>query len=263
MEEKLKIDGLSWQPDSKRILKEVSVTFQDGGFYGILGPNGSGKTSLIRHILRLLETKEGSIFLNEQDIANLSRKQMAKKMSLVPQNTYIEAGFTALDIVLMGRAPYQKRFEDYSKEDYQIARLAMQSTNCEHLKDEQYQTLSGGEAQRVITARAIAQKTPWLVLDEPISHLDIRYQVELMEQLKRLNERQGVTILSVLHDINLAASYCKQIVLMKHGMVVAAGLTKEVMTIQNLEMVYDMNFYELNDERRNRTIFVADVPTRK
>ena len=179
----LSISNLSWQPNNeeKYILNEISSDFKEGGFYGILGPNGSGKTSLIKHILRFLEVKEGSISLDERNINKYSRKELAANISFVPQNVNMDVNFSVYDIIAMGRTPYLKRFQDLTMEDKRIIQHAMEITNCVYLKDKMFANLSGGESQRVLVARAIAQDTKYLILDEPISHLDIRYQVELME----------------------------------------------------------------------------------
>ena len=246
-QEKITIQGLTWKPDKTRseILKSIGIEFLHGGFYGILGPNGSGKTSLMRHVLRLLEANQGELFMNQKELSLYKRRELAKQIAFVPQNTNIETGFTVYEIVMMGRAPYQKRFEASTKKDQDIVHEAMEMTNCLYLKDQVFSLLSGGEAQRVITARAIAQQTPWLILDEPIAHLDIRYQIELMKHLQCLNEHQQTSILAVLHDINLASEYCKQIVLMKNGEIIASGDTKEIMTVENLEMVYEIRFMQV------------------
>jgi len=240
----IEVEKLTWQieKEDKFILNDINVSIFEQGFYGILGPNGSGKTSLIRHILRLLSVTEGRITVREQRIDEYKRKDLATILSFVPQNTNIDSAFTVQDIVMMGRAPYQARFSSVTKEDRNIVEEAMTFTRCKHLSDKSFLSLSGGEAQRVITARAIAQKTPYLILDEPISHLDIRYQMELMHCLKKLNEERGTTIIAVLHDLNLAYTYCKDIVLMKDGQVFAKGERKRVMTLEHLREVYEMDF---------------------
>lgn len=240
----LEVKNLCWQPvkEEKHILNDVNISIADKGFYGILGPNGSGKTSLIRHILRLLSVTEGSIQIKGRDVTEYKRKELATILSFVPQNTNLDSDFTVEDIVMMGRAPYQERFRGITKEERKIVEEAMAFTKCDHLREKSFISLSGGEAQRVVTARAIAQRTPYLILDEPISHLDIRYQVELMQCLRKLNEERGTTIIAVLHDLNLAYMYCKDIILMKNGKIYANGDRKMVMTKENLKEVYEMNF---------------------
>lgn len=256
----LAVSKLSWQPDkeSNYILNNISENFKEGGFYGILGPNGSGKTSFIRHILRLLEIKEGNIYLDKKDINKFSRKELATNISFVPQNVNMDVDFSVYDIVSMGRTPYQKRFQDLTKEDKELIEYAMDITNCAYLRDNSFSYLSGGEAQRVLVARAIAQNTKYLILDEPISHLDIRYQVELMETLKKLNEKENKTVIAILHDLNLSAAYCKNIVLMKDGVVYASGMVEEVLTKENLKEVYEMDF-EIHKLLKNQQLFFVPI----
>ena len=258
----LKIEKLGWQPDLKKepILSDVSTIFKEGGFYGIMGPNGSGKTSLIRHILRFLELEEGKISLENKEIKNYPRKQLATKLSFVPQNVNLEIDFTVYEIIAMGRTPYQKRFQALSKEDKKKIDDAMKITNCTSLKDRPFSYLSGGEAQRVLVARAIAQDTKYLILDEPISHLDIRYQVELMETLKQLNQKENKTIIAILHDLNLSAAYCKEIVLMRKGTIYKSGLVEEVLSKQNLKAVYDMEFEIYEAEHRKQRFYIPVLP---
>lgn len=244
MEAKLKIQNLTWQPNSKQapVLENLSSQFREGGFYGILGPNGSGKTSLLRHILRFIQGEEGLITLKEKKLSEYRHKELATNLAFVPQNTFIDAEFIVEDIVAMGRTPYQKRFSALSKEDKNIIEHAMEVTNCVQYKKKSFTYLSGGEAQRVLVARAIAQDTPWILLDEPISHLDIKHQVELMETLRELNEKENKTIIAILHDVNLSASYCKDVVLMKNGQIFAAGSVDDILTSENLRQVYEINF---------------------
>lgn len=260
MEDKsLSISDLCWKPDNQSyILNNISEIFREGGFYGILGPNGSGKTSFIRHILRFLEIKEGNIYLDKKSINSYSRKQLAANISFVPQNVNIDVNFTVYDIISMGRTPYQKRFQDLSKKDKELIDHAMEVTNCAYLKDKLFSYLSGGEAQRVLVARAIAQDTKYLILDEPISHLDIRYQVELMETLKKLNEEENKTIIAILHDLSLSSAYCSKIVLMKNGSVYTSGSVEEVLTKENLMAVYEMKF-EIHKVENKKQMFFMPV----
>jgi iron complex transport system ATP-binding protein len=257
-QERLTIQALTWQPDKARpeILNSICTEFVQGGFYGILGPNGSGKTSLMRHILRLLETSHGVLELNDKNLSSYKRKDLARQIAFVPQNTNIDTSFTVYEIIMMGRAPHQKKFEATTMKDKEIVEQAMEMTNCSHLRDQVFSMLSGGEAQRVITARAITQQAPWLVLDEPISHLDIRYQIELMKHLQFLNQHKNTAILAVLHDINLACEYCKQIILMKDGEIIASGETKKIMTVENLKKVYDIEFVSLHHPNGKGNYFV-------
>ncbi|MGG7146908.1 ABC transporter ATP-binding protein [Clostridium butyricum] len=257
----LNIEKLCWQAEDKEkyILNNISGRFKEGGFYGILGPNGSGKTSLVRHILRFIDVKHGLICLDNKDIKDFSRKELACSISFVPQNVNIDVSFTVYDIVAMGRNPYMKRFQDLSQKDRDLINHAMEVTNCAYLKDKAFSYLSGGEAQRVLVARAIAQDTKYLILDEPISHLDIRYQVELMETLKKLNEEENKTIIAILHDLNLSSAYCKEIFLMKDGKVYVEGSVKDVLTEENLKAVYDINFEIHKMKSKNSMFFIPVV----
>lgn len=259
----LTVKQLGWKPQAQQeaILKDISTTFKEGGFYGIMGPNGSGKTSFIRHILRFLEIKEGSIHLDGEKLQNYPRKKLATQISFVPQNVNMEVDFSAYEVIAMGRMPYQSRFKDYSKEDYEKIEHAIKITKCQNLREKPFSHLSGGEAQRVLVARAIAQDTSYLVLDEPISHLDIRYQIELMETLKYLNEKEDKTIIAILHDLNLSAAYCKEVVLMKDGTVFAQGLVDDVLTKSNLKAVYDMIFEIYEADHRKQRFYVPVIPS--
>ncbi|HEX3078242.1 MAG TPA: ABC transporter ATP-binding protein [Lachnospiraceae bacterium] len=238
----IEVCNLSWKPNSNQVLNGIDHILKEGKVYGILGPNGSGKTSLIRHILRLLPVSSGSVRLNGLDLMKYSRDALATNLSFVPQKTSIDADFKVYDIVAMGRSPYQKRFQSLSSGDMEHIERAFTLTRCEHLKERYFNELSGGEAQRVLIARAIAQNTPWLILDEPISNLDIKHQIELMETLKKLNQEQDTTIIAILHDLNLASNYCHEVLLMRNGSVYASGNTNEVLTKENLKEVYDIDF---------------------
>lgn len=256
--QEFKIEGLSYQPNkyTKEILKQISESFEQGQFYGILGPNGSGKTTFIRHLLGLLKTQYGKIHLEEKGLEQYNKKELAKKISFVPQNTYLEADFSVYDIVAMGRTPYQKRFDNLSKEEKALIEEAMTLTNTIQFQRKRFNQLSGGEAQRVLVARAIVQDTPWMILDEPISHLDIKHQVELMETLKRLNLEKHKTIIAILHDLNLTSAYCNQVVLMKDGEVYASGKAEEVLTRENLRAVYELDFDIREVQPANRKYYM-------
>jgi len=243
--ELIDIRGLNWKPGSEHILKDISTVFHAGVFCGIIGPNGSGKTSLLRHIMRVIDPEKQVLRLNGADIRSFRRKSLGREMSWLPQSTSIDVNYTVYDIVMMGRIPYLKPLQGESAADLAIVREAMELTNSWHLRDKTFYTLSGGEAQQVIAARAIAQDTPIIILDEPVSHLDIRHQKELMETMKRLNENRGKTIMAVLHDLNLAAQYCKELILLHKGVLFARGTPEEVLTPENLSEVYGIEFHRL------------------
>lgn len=254
----IEVNSLSWYPKKVRkpILDNLSCLIEKGKIYGIIGPNGSGKTSLVKNILRFVEAQKGNIVLDKIDIKQYKQKDLAKKIALVPQNTGLECSFSVYDIIMMGRIPYQKRFADASEVDKEIVQKAMQLTDCYELQEKNVATLSGGETQRVLTARAIAQDTQWLILDEPTSSLDVKHQIELMDSLKQLNESNEKTIIAVLHDINIAATYCNRIIMMKNGQIHSNGNTQEVLTKENLSDVYEIDFEILENPRTGKKYYV-------
>lgn len=256
--DQIKVNHLKWKPlkDYEPVLKDVDVTFEEGEFYGIIGPNGSGKTSFVRHILRLLDCKTGEILVRQKDIKDYSRKDLAKEIAFLPQSSNGTADFSVYDIVAMGRYPYKSRFSTLNQRDKERILDAMESTNCMKLKDKSIMQISGGERQRVLIARAIAQDTPFIVLDEPISNLDIKHQVELMEALRKLNQEKKKTVITILHDLNLAATYCSQIILLKDGKVAYSGSVEKVMTRENLRKVYEIDFQVLEKEVWGKTYFL-------
>lgn len=235
------LNNLNFSYNEKHILKNINISFERNKFYSILGPNGSGKTTLLKNILKALPTTDKTIYIDAFDINNYKNKDLAKKMSSVPQNTNLEFDFTSFDVVLMGRSPHLKRFERETNKDYEIVREAMEITNTWHLKDKYINQLSGGERQKIIIARALAQESSIILLDEPISNLDIQNQIEIMDTLKFLN--RDVTIISVLHDLNLAAQYSDYILLLKNGEIFFKGTPEKVLNVNNLKYVYDVNTY--------------------
>lgn len=235
----IQIDNLNYNFEDKNILKNINIKFKKNKFYSIIGPNGSGKTTFLKSLSKLLDPPKNSVFIDKTDINKLKSKQLARKLSLVPQNTMLDFDFSSLDIVLMGRSPYIDRFHSESKADLQIAENAMKLTNTWMLKDKNINSLSGGEQQRVLIARSIAQDTDILLLDEPISHLDIYHQVEFLDTLKFLNK--SITVIAVLHDLNLAAQYSDYLILVHKGNIVASGSPEEVLTKKNIKEVYNMD----------------------
>lgn len=243
---------LTWKPKGrkKEILNHVTLRFEQGQIYGIIGPNGSGKSSFLRHVMGFLPVQEGSVQLEHKEIGAYRRNDLAKKVAFVPQETRLDTDFSAYDIVMTGRNPYQTRFGGATREDKELVEKALAFTRCEKLSEQSFSSLSGGEAQRVIIARAVAQNTDWMILDEPVASLDIRSQIELMEQLKRLNREKGTSIIMVLHDINLAASYCSRLIMLRDGKVLFAGETEEGMTCERLEALYGIGFCQVDTGER-------------
>lgn len=246
--DKINVNELMWKPGKKTkpVLENVSIDLNSGRFYGLLGPNGAGKTSLVRQLLKLQNPTSGSIELDDEDIKDVKRKNMARRFAFLPQNINGNVEFTVEEIVAMGREPYRKNLAPLSGEDKRIIQEAMEFVDCLKFKDKSIRLLSGGERQRVMIARTIAQDTPWIILDEPVSNLDILHQVRLMQLLNKLRVEKKKTIVAILHDINLAATFCSHIILMKDGNVVTEGEMEKVLTAENLEKLYGMEF-ELMD----------------
>lgn len=237
----LNVDGVECRYGSIKVLEDVSLSVKGGDFVGILGPNGSGKTTLLKSISRILKPHKGTILLNEVDIYALKSVDVAKQLAVVPQDTSIGFNFAALDIVMMGRNPHMKRFQMESEKDMAIARKVMQLTNIWHLAERPINELSGGEKQRVIITRALAQEPKILLLDEPLTHLDIVNQLEIMDLVKDLCVKEKLIILAVFHDFNLAARYCNSVIMLKKGKVFSAGSLTDVLTSENIKSVFNVD----------------------
>ncbi|MEM2081153.1 MAG: ABC transporter ATP-binding protein [Candidatus Bathyarchaeia archaeon] len=237
----LNVDGIECRYGSVKVLENVSFSVKDGDFVGILGPNGSGKTTLLKSISRTLKPYRGAILLNEADIYSLKSVDVAKQLAVVPQDSSIGFNFAALDVVLMGRNPHLSRFQMESSKDLDIAKKAMLLTNTWQFAERPINELSGGERQRVIIARALAQEPKILLLDEPLTHLDIINQLEIMDLVKSLCVNEKLIVLAVFHDLNLAARYCTSAIMLKKGKIFAAGSLEEVLTSENIKSVFKVD----------------------
>ncbi len=237
----LEIAGLAFSYDAFRVLDGISYNLEKSSFTGLIGPNGSGKSTLLKNITRLLIPQQGEIELEGRKISKYKNRELARRVAVVPQSSEVSFDFTVKEIVLMGRSPHLGSFESEKEEDYQIANQVMKVTNTLEFADRSFLNLSGGEKQRVIIARALAQEPELLLLDEPTSHLDINYQLEIFELLKRLNLEDNLSIIVVSHDLNLAAQYCQELILLKDGKIYALGTPEQVITRENLKEVYNTN----------------------
>lgn len=251
----IKSKQLSWQPDAGKdpILKDISIMLEPGHVYGIIGPNGAGKSSFLKHLLGLLQVqgKTGAVFIGEKELRAYTAKELARELAFVPQKTDMDTDFTAQEVVMTGRYPYQSRWGGETEKDRLQVKHAMEIAGCLTYAEQPFYQLSGGEAQKVIIARAIAQDTGWVFLDEPVSSLDIRNQIEILRQLMRLNQENGISVVMVLHDVNLAAAYCDRLIMLKAGQVVYAGDTNCALTEERLEELYEIGFFTLRDEKGN------------
>lgn len=220
------------------MLKKVNFSIKKGSFTGIIGPNGSGKTTLFKSITGEIPIDDGNVLLNNVDTSTISSRQKARKIAIVTQNTEA-ADITVEDYVLMGRMPYKSHFQLFeSKDDYALANKFMKLTGVLKFKDRLMYELSGGEQQLAAIARALTQEPELLLLDEPTSHLDISHQIQILNLIQQLNDDMNLTVLMVIHDLNLAAEYCDYLVMMNDGEVFVKGEPKEVLSYNNIEEVY-------------------------
>ena len=233
---RLKVDHVSWSVDGKPILRDVSLAVEPGSITGLIGPNGSGKSTLLRCIYRALKPDSGSITLDGDDLVRMDSRETARRVAVVLQEYPSDFQFTVGEIVSMGRNPHKGMFDRDTPADRGIIRDSLARVGLAGFSHRNFNTLSGGEKQRVIIARTVAQQASFLVLDEPTNHLDIRYQLETMELVRGL----GLTTLAALHDMNIAADYCDLIHVMAEGRIVASGEPPEVLQSGIIEEVFQV-----------------------
>lgn len=234
----LEIENLLCGYGDRIVLKDVTFKINTGEIAGIIGPNGCGKTTLFRAITKILKPKAGRIIFNGKDVSKVSHRELAKEIAVVSQDEIFE-GIDVEEYVLLGRIPHREKFRFFdTKKDIDAAVKAMDMTDVSSFGSRPLSELSGGERQRVFIGRALAQEPRILLLDEPTTHLDIGHQVEILELVKKLNRKQGLTVVSILHDLNLASSYCDRLILMNEGRIFKEGTAEEVLTYQCIEKVY-------------------------
>ena len=231
---RLDVHDLSWAVEDTRILVDVALSCAPGSFVGLVGPNGSGKSSLLRCIYRVIRPDLGAVSVDGRDVWDLAPRDLARKLGVVLQERPTDTAFTVREIVLMGRGPHKKLLERDTSEDHLVVASALRRLGIEPLSERSFDTLSGGEKQRVLIARALAQAPRLLVLDEPTTHLDIGHQLQVLRLIRAL----GVTTIAALHDLNLAAAYCDQLVVLKRGSIEAHGNPVDVLTPVLIEDVY-------------------------
>lgn len=236
----IEVENLKFGYKEDLVLKNVSFNIEKGMFLSIIGPNGSGKSTILKLLNNIYYPKSAKILIEGKDINSFKKKDLARKIALVPQDTIINYEFTVEEVVLMGRHPYKGRFEKENNNDYEIVREALELTNTLYLKDRMITELSGGERQRVLIARALAQEPSIILLDEPTAHLDINHQIEILNLLKKLNKEKGTTIVLVIHDINLGIRYSDEIIMLNKGEILEIGTPEKVITKDNIELVYNL-----------------------
>ncbi|RTQ89091.1 ABC transporter ATP-binding protein [Lysinibacillus telephonicus] len=220
----------------KEIIKNMSIHVKKQQFVGLIGPNGCGKSTLLKSIYKSLTPHKGSVFLDEVDVLKTSEKKVSQRLGVVGQFNEMNFDLTVQQMVMLGRTPHKKMLESDNQEDFQIVEEALVRTNLIDYKNRSFLSLSGGEKQRVILARTIAQQPKFMILDEPTNHLDIRYQIEILSCVKSLN----IGVLAALHDLEMAAHYCDYIYAIKNGEVYAHGTPNEVLTSETIEALYQI-----------------------
>jgi len=240
----IEIDNLVFGYNKRPLFKGISVKIEKGEFVGIIGPNGAGKSTLLRLLAGTLRLDQGSIRLKGSELRAISQKERAKIIGFIPQETHFSLGFKVFDIVLQGRYPHLGFFRIETDEDIEIAREALKKTGVLHLAEENVLKISSGERQLAVIARAIAQQPEILLSDEPTSFLDIHHQIEIMTLFKNLNQ-EGLTIVVVVHDLNLAALFCQRLILISNGEIINSGPPEEILKKDLIETVYKVNVVEI------------------
>jgi iron complex transport system ATP-binding protein len=234
----LKVENVSFQYTVRAVLQHISFEVRAGEFLGLIGPNGSGKTTLLRLVARLHSPTSGRVLLDETELSSYSHADIARRVAYVPQDHPGVFPFTVMEIVLMGRSPHLRGIGFERADDIAIAREMMELTDTAYLADHPITALSGGERQRAYLARALAQQASILLLDEPNTHLDIAHQGSIFSIIKQLKNRRSLTVLSVSHDLNLAAMYSDRILMLHEGEIAAIGTPDEVLTSQLISRVF-------------------------
>lgn len=257
----IEVSDLSYRPSGAKneILTDISYTFSQGHMTALLGPNGSGKTTLLRHFLSQIKSTAGSVEIDGKSISDYTPRDLGRQVAWVPQSHNGESPFAVEDVVRMARYPYKKTFDPDTEEDDKIVREAMENVEILELRDRDFSSLSGGERQRTLIARALTQTTPWILLDEPTSNLDVKHQLGILSMLRKKVDQGEVSVIVVMHDFNLVERFCDHSILLSHGHVVQKGSTQEVLRPDLLKQVYEVEFEIV--EKDGRRMFFPKDPT--
>ena len=250
----LEVRDLGYDYDGRPVLDSVTWDLRKGEILGVLGPNGCGKTTMLRNLNRNLSPKRGCVLLDGTDLEDMAKRDIARHIAAVPQSNEIRFAFTVREMVAMGRMPFQEAFRGNSSEDERIIDEAMELTGITHMSDRLINTMSGGERQRVIIARALAQQPEILLMDEPTLHLDINMQFEVLDLVSKLSKDRGLTVVIVSHDLPMVARYCDRIILIHDRTVWAEGKPEDVLTPENMRTVFNIDARFELDDRGQRTV---------
>lgn len=248
--------NLTFAYAEKPVLEDISLDFQAGEFTGVIGPNGSGKSTLLKLIAGILPSPPDTVFFKDRELSDYKKKELAAAMAWIPQEKQMAFSFKVIDIVLMGRHPYLSPLSFEGRDDYRIAQEAMALTQVTEFAERSFTEISGGEKQRVMIASAISQQPEVMLLDEPTAALDIKYQMEILKILKRLNEQEGKSLILAMHDLHLASKFCQRLILLKKGKVFCEGPPSEVLKKEILEEVYEVKVKILHDDEDGSLLVV-------
>ena len=248
----INIEKLNYSYGKKEVLKELSLNIDENKLTGIIGPNGCGKSTLAKNIIRYINGKYEYFKIMDIDIRQLSHKKIAQLISYIPQKSTIISNISVFDYVLLGRFPLLKNsWDNYSEKDYEIVENNISLLNIEELRDRNVETLSGGELQKALLARALAQEAKILLLDEPTSALDLNNAVEFMKILKNISIKKEISVIIIIHDLNLASLFCDSLIILKDGKFIEKGSPKEVINEKNIKSIYNLDCkvcYNENDK---------------
>ena len=248
----INIEKLNYSYGKKEVLKELSLDIDENKLTGIIGPNGCGKSTLAKNIIKYINGKFESFKIMDTDIRELTHKKIAQLISYIPQKSIIIPNISVFDYVLLGRFPLLKNsWDNYSEQDYEIVKKNINLLNIRELKDRNIETLSGGELQKALLARALAQEAKILLLDEPTSALDLNNAVEFMKILKNISIKKNISVIIIIHDLNLASLFCDSLIILKDGRFIEKGSPKEVINEENIKFVYNLDCkvcYNENDK---------------
>ena len=248
------VKDLTWSYHQKPLFNHVSAHIKKGKFLSVIGPNGSGKTTLLKLLMRLLPVPGQSIYYPDGDVIHYNQKQLARLISYVPQQSRIEYEFSLFECVAMSRYSYTDRFSPLSPEDIRIIDESIDALGLSDLRTRSATELSGGEYQRMLIARSLAQQSNVIVLDEPVSHLDIHHQVEILSLLRTLVDEKGKTIICVLHDLNAVSYFSDEVMLLDDGIIISHGKPETVLQRNTIENVYKARLSIVSDEKHDRMI---------